>query len=348
MKQRVLAAVAAMLVLGCSQGGGAVTVATVGDATEEPDSTTAIATADNADQANPTATTAEVPENRSVTLAAVGDVMLARSIGQLVLDEGATAVFQGVREELLDADITFANVESAISDRGTPGQKGYTFEAPPETIAALVDAGIDIVAQANNHALDFGPAALLDTRARLEGAGIAVAGSGNNEAEARRPALLERWGVTFAFLAYVDTAAEGSYSQANWDATDERPGVAWASIEEIVADVTSATAVAGVVVVSLHVGVEYSTTPSDLQRMYAEAAIDAGASLVLGHHAHVLQPVEEYNGGLIAYSLGNFVFDGFDGSSNVTAILRVTFEEGRVSDWGLIPVSIAGGVPILD
>ena len=132
-----------MLVLGCSQGGGAVTVATVGDATEGPASTTAITTADNADQANPTATTADVPENRSVTLAAVGDVMLARSIGQLVLDEGATAVFQGVREELLDADVTFANVESAISDRGAPAQKGYTFEAPPETIAALVDAGID-------------------------------------------------------------------------------------------------------------------------------------------------------------------------------------------------------------
>jgi poly-gamma-glutamate synthesis protein (capsule biosynthesis protein) len=78
------------------------------------------------------------------------------------------------------------------------------------------------------------------------------------------------------------------------------------------------------------------------------AAIDGGAALVLGHHAHILQAVEEYAGGLIAFSLGNFVFDGFDGSSNSTGILSVTFEDGRVAGWEMIPATIVNGLPVLD
>jgi poly-gamma-glutamate synthesis protein (capsule biosynthesis protein) len=123
--------------------------------------------------------------------------------------------------------------------------------------------------------------------------------------------------------------------------------VAWADTAEIVADVQAALDVADIVVVLLHSGVEYSPTPTGLQRAYATAAIDAGALLVLGTHSHVLQPVEEYGGGLIAYSLGNFVFDGFEGIANDTAILLVSIEGGAIAGWELVPARVVDGLPRL-
>ncbi len=342
----LFSAIAGLLLMGCrsGSGGGAVVVSTVSAGTPSPTAETVRAESTVA----PSTTVSPEPADGAVTLAAVGDVMLARSIGGRVVDGGAADIFAGVRDHLAGADIAFANVECAISDMGSPANKGYTFEAPPQSIDALLDGGLDVVSQANNHALDYGPDALLDTRSRLEVAGIAVAGSGANDAGARTPAIVERNGLRFAFLAYVDTAAEGSYNEANWDATAERTGVAWATAEKIAADVIAAKQVADVVVVSMHAGVEYDTTPSASQRLYAETAIDAGATLVLGAHPHVLQPVEEYNGGLIAFSLGNFVFDGFDGEANTTAILEVTFDGTSIASWKTVPVSVVDGLPVLD
>lgn len=345
MSRWLVAVVCGCLLLGCSDGTPGVVVQTV-ERVADATSTATVAT--GAPAATPTVALPTEPASTETTLVAAGDVMLARSVGVRVLEHGPEIVFAGVRQQLAGADIAFANVESAISDRGSATDKSYVFEAPPESVGALTDAGIDVVSQANNHALDFGPEALLDTRRRLMDAGIGVAGSGANEGEARSWATVERNGLTFAFLAYVDTAAEGTYTRANWDATGGRAGVAWASTERIAADVAAARATADVVVVSLHAGVEYSQTPSDLQRAYAEAAIDAGAALVIGTHPHVLQPVEEYGGGLIAYSLGNFVFDGFDGIANTTAILRVTFDGPKIVDWEMSPVSVIDGLPVLD
>jgi poly-gamma-glutamate synthesis protein (capsule biosynthesis protein) len=294
----------------------------------------------------PSQTATSVASGR-ITIAAVGDVMLARSIGRRILDGEAGTLLADVAPVLSAADIAVANLETAVSDIGAPQAKGYTFRSPPEAIEALVAVGIDVVALANNHALDYGTAALLDTAARLDAAGIARAGAGENESEARRAALVERNGLSIAFLSYVDTQAEGSYSQAAWDAGSDRPGVAWASIAEIREDVTAATASADVVVVLLHFGIEYATAPTEGQRAYAEAAIDAGALLVLGSHSHVLQPVEPYAAGLIAYSLGNFVFDGFEGTSNDTAILLVTIEAGAIQEWKLVQARIVDGIPEL-
>ncbi len=345
MRRFLVLAIGVLLIAGCGGGSGsAVVVSTVapGTLSVTPEGVAAEATATASPDQSATA------NDGLVTLAAVGDVMLARSIGGRVSDGGAGEIFAGVGGLLAEADLAFANVECAISDLGSPANKGYTFEAPPGSVEALLDAGIDVVSQANNHALDFGPDALLDTGTRLTAAGIAVAGSGANSTAARTPALVERRGVTFAFLAYVDTAAEGSYNRANWEATSDRAGVAWASAEAIAEDVVAAKKLADVVIVSMHAGVEYAETPTEVQRLYAETAIDAGATLVLGAHPHVLQPVEEYGGGLIAYSLGNFVFDGFEGEANTTAILEVTFDGPAIASWRMVPVSVVGGLPVLD
>jgi poly-gamma-glutamate synthesis protein (capsule biosynthesis protein) len=279
----------------------------------------------------------------------VGDIMLARSIGARVLADGPSVVFAGVMPELASADLTVGNLETSISDEGAPAAKGYTFRAPPQTAAALKDAGFDVVSQANNHALDYGPVALADTRRLVEEQGILITGAGADLAQATQPAILERNGLRIAFLGFVDTAAEGSYNEADWAATATTPGVAWASTAAITEAVRAAKAEADVVVVMLHAGVEYATTPSASQQTFAEAAIDAGAALVLGAHPHVLQPVVPYHGGVIAYSLGNFVFDGFDPPANTTAIFEATITSAGVQSWKLVPVSIGGdGLPVVD
>ncbi len=153
-------------------------------------------------------------------------------------------------------------------------------------------------------------------------------------------------GIRLAFLAYVDTPAEGAgYSAATWEATPTRAGVAWARPLTIAAGVAAARAQADVVVVLLHSGFEGRSAPNPAQKAAAHAAIDAGAALVIGAHSHELQGVEHYRGGVIAYSLGNFVFDGFSGTANETAILAVTLTRAGVRDVRWTPAIIRSGRP---
>lgn len=285
-----------------------------------------------------------------VTLVAVGDLMLARSVGHRIVSDGPDAVFDDeLRTLLRGADLTLGNLECVISEYGEPAPKSYTFRAPPAAAAALASAGFDAVALANNHSLDYGPGALLDTIARLAGAGVAAAGAGSDGTAAMAPAVFERSGLRIAVVSLVDAPAEGSFSRDGWEARTGRPGVAWADAGTVAAAVSDASAQADVVIVMLHFGNEYATTPTSKQRELAHAAIDAGALLVVGSHPHLLQEVEEYGGGLIAYSLGNFVFDGFEGDANTTAVLRVTLGASGVASWSLLPASIDwSGLPRLD
>lgn len=294
-------------------------------------------------------TLAPTPAPASVTIEAVGDLMLGRSVGYRIESKGPSIVFdEAVASMLRSADITVGNLEMAISDLGYPQEKGYTFEAPPVLLSALTLGGFDMVSQANNHALDYGPEALLDTARNLRAAGIEFAGSGPNLESALAPAVLERNGLRIAFVSLVDTPAEGGYNRTSWEASADTAGVAWADVESVTRAVSEAKASADVVVAMLHFGIEYSATPTDDQRAMAHAAIEAGATLVVGSHPHVLQPVEEYKGGLVAYSLGNFVFDGFDGSANESAILRVTLTAEGIDAWELLPVElIENGLPRL-
>ncbi len=291
------------------------------------------------------AVTRDLP--RSVTLAAVGDVMLARSVGDRIVADGPGVPFAGVAGILLGADIAVANLECAISGRGEPAAKGFTFRAPPAAADALGSGGIDVVSLANNHTFDYGPAALADTGAALEARGIAHAGAGASAAAARAPAVVTRNGLRIAFLSYVDVPVEwGGFDTRQWEATADTPGVAWLNVDHVEADVRAARAVAELVVVLMHFGFENEFAPSDAQRFQARAAIDAGAALVIGHHPHVLQPAEWYGSGLIVYSLGNFVFDGWDNPSNESAILLVDLTELGVASFLFVPVMIDGtGLP---
>jgi hypothetical protein len=284
-----------------------------------------------------------------VALAAAGDLMLARSIGDRIVSDGPEVVFAGVQPALDVADIFVANLECVISDQGTPALKSFAFQAPPEAAAALSAGGVDLVALANNHSLDYGVEALADMLPRLRALGIETVGAGADGEAARAPVILERNGLRVAFLGYVDVPIEGrtGFDTRSWEAGPDQPGLAWADPAQMQFDIASARLKADVVVVVMHFGLEGRRDVTDEQQALARGAIDAGAALVLGAHAHVLQPVEAYNDGLIVYGLGNFVFDGFAPPSTYSALFTARLSRAGVVDYAWVPVMVDHGLPRL-
>lgn len=277
----------------------------------------------------------------------VGDLMLARSIGERISGDDPAAPLAAVSAELAAADLTIGNLECAIGLGGTPAPKAYRFLAPPAATATLTSAGFDLVSLANNHILDWGDAALAETAASLDAAGIAHVGAGANAAAARAPAVIERNGLRLAFLGYVDVPVErGGFVTESWTAGADTSGVAWADPELIAADVRAIRPQVDHVIILLHSGYEGQDTPNEVQRAAATAALGAGATLVLGAHPHVLQGTEARDGRLIAWSLGNFVFDGFAGTPSVdSAILHITLDKQGVSAFRWSPVRLIDGYP---
>jgi poly-gamma-glutamate capsule biosynthesis protein CapA/YwtB (metallophosphatase superfamily) len=192
---------------------------------------------------------------------------------------------------------------------------------------------------------------LTETENNLSQVGIGFVGAGMNASQAHTPVVLEKNGLRLAFLGYVDVPVENSgFDAHSWIATATQPGVAWAYPDQIKADVAAAKKQADLVVVFLHSGIEisdYMSIISNNQRVAARAAIDAGASLVLGAHPHQLESIELYHGGLIAYSLGNFVFDDYLGVANATVILRVVLTRDGVQSYDYVPVLIENGLPVV-
>lgn len=277
---------------------------------------------------------------KQVHVTAVGDLMLARDLG-VIIERGRPAYpFAEVVHLLQAANLTIGNLESALGTVGQPAAKTYPFQAPPATAEALALAGFDIVSLANNHAMDYGPEALLEGLGLLHAQNIATIGAGADAAAAYQPYFTEVNGLRLAFLGYVNVPAEGStnFDVQTWTATESAPGLAWGEPEQILADVTGVSPQADLTVVVLHSGLEYIEEPSEIQMAAAHAAIDGGADLVIGHHTHILQGIEFYNDGVIVYGLGNFAFD-IDGPP-ATAVLNVWLNQNGVHQLELIPAII--------
>ena len=282
--------------------------------------------------------------NPVIELAAVGDIMLDRALG-VQLQTDIAFPFANVAPILQQADLTLGNVESALGDTGEPAPKSYAFRAPPAAAQSLAQAGFDIVSLANNHALDFGPEALQQGIELLEANNITSIGAGYNATEAHAPAIVTLNGLKLAVFSYVHVPIEyKGFDTEIWTATETTPGLAWADPNEIIADITAVSA--DLIVVMLHSGYEYVESPSPPQIAAAYAAIDAGADLVIGHHAHILQGVEFYKDGVIVYGLGNFAFE-IDGNPE-TAVLHAYLDADGVREIAFTPAIIQfGGQPRL-
>ena len=334
-----------------------VTIASTATSLAAPPTATQLPAATNTLQPGPTSsplpsaaaalTSATVPP--VVHFMAVGDLMLGRVVGDRIQAQGPATVFSGVVATLGQADMLAGNLECVISDQGKPLFKSFNFRAPAGAVQALSSAGFDVLSLANNHSMDYGIDGLADMLARLREGGLNSVGAGADAEAAQAPVILERNGVHVAFQAYVSVPAEGrtGFDTRSWAAGVEKPGVAWGEPDTIAKDVVAAKTLADVVVVLLHAGLESRFEVNTIQRALAHAAVDAGASLVLGAHSHTLQPVERYKGGIIAYSLGNFVFDGFTTPSNYSAIFRATLTPTGVESYQWVPVVIENGLPRL-
>lgn len=250
----------------------------------------------------PPAVSSPEPYNRLIF---AGDVMFCRAVrNEIVASHDDALPFRKIAPLMAASDIAFINLESPFSDRGPYFDHGLIFHAAPATIAGLELAHIAIVSTANNHARDCGPHGVEFTVSWLRSHGIEPVGSGGTMAETHRGIVLERKGIRFGFLGYTYDQQNG-----NWHDIDNR--IALADPKVLCQDVAELKKRADVVIVSMHHGIEYRPKPTKAQIAFAHAAIDAGATLVIGHHPHVVEPEEEYRGGLIFYSLGNLVFDQY-------------------------------------
>lgn len=279
---------------------------------------------------------------RPVTLAAVGDITFGEQVGPTLGRLGGRYPWTSVAPLLRRADVTTGNLETAVSLRGTPAAKQYTFRGAPWMLRPVHSyAGFDVLTLANNHAVDFGRAALLDTARAVRAAGMETIGAGANARLARRPAIVTRGGLRIAFLGYSDVNPPG------FSATPDAPGTAPADPTEIAADVHAALRRADVAVCFFHWGVELHAEPDSRQKELAAACLRAGASLVLGAHPHVFGPVvRPSRHTLVAWTLGNFVFPSA-GATARTGILRVRLGTDGVEGYGKTPVRIDGFRPVL-
>lgn len=254
-----------------------------------------------------------------VTLAAVGDVLMHGAVKESAAVHGAGApdsgyswLFAPIADLLTQPDLTFANLETPIAPTTSKGSRAFVFNAPADVVTALQRAGVDLVSVANNHAFDQGRPGFEETLRSLERAGMVYLGAGRAPRPAG-PVVVERAGLKLAFLGYTyGLNQSGNECPPAKKGTPPCLQAAEMRAEEMVEDVRAAAAASDAVVVSVHWGIEYEQQPRPQEVALARRLADAGALVVLGHHPHVLQPVELHRRAdgrmaVIAYSLGNFI-----------------------------------------
>ena len=277
----------------------------------------------------------------AVKIAVAGDVHGEKRVRNL-LDSGRNPL-ELVAAELRRADVAIVNLETPVGNGGQPQSKQYVFLAPPSLATALAAGGVNVVTLANNHALDHGRGALMETIDHARAAGLHVVGAGATSSEAFRPAFVPVRGRTVAVVGLSRVVPPG------WGATANTPGVASAYAEaSAVAAVRDAARRADYVVVVVHWGTELARCPDGQLLRLVRVLRDAGADVIAGHHPHVLQGARWEGPAVAAYSLGNFVWYHSDPPSDTTALLEVNLSRGSVQDWKLRPARIDGaGRPYL-
>ena len=290
--------------------------------------------------ASPAVTTSSHPPGTAV-LAFAGDVHFEGTSASTTDLGDAFGVLAG-------ADLAVVNLETAVTTGGTKVDKQFAFRAPPAAMTALRDAGVDAVSLANNHGMDYGASGLRDTLAAGREVGLPVLGAGDDVDAAFTPLRAEPGGVPVSVIAATDVI--DSSVETAWTATATTAGLASAKdSDRLLADVRGEAAHGRVVVVFLHWGTERVQCPTQRQRQLAADLAEAGAAVVVGSHAHVLEPTDTVDGAFVAYGLGNFHFYAKPGNTLGTQTGVMTVEVGRGgvvgSEWH--PATIRDGKPEL-
>jgi hypothetical protein len=280
------------------------------------------------------------------TVAFAGDVHFMDVLAQRLQHDPAT-VFGVAAAQLRGADLTMVNLETAITTGGEQQNKLFTFRAPPTALTALRDAGVDVATMANNHGADYGVAGLHDTFRAVADSHFPVIGIGEDADAAFAPYRTVLAGTKVAIFAADQVQDETTLPL--FSAGSHSPGVANAYESRLVTAVRAAVRAGDVVVVYLHWGVEYQTCPSGDQTGLAARLAAAGASAVVGTHAHVLQGAGWLPGGTyVAYGLGNYLWwRTFGNNQDDNGVLTLTFDGGHVVGDHFAPSHLAtSGIPV--
>lgn len=280
----------------------------------------------------------DVEETNEIRMVFTGDVYIGNYVSNVYESVGVLGVVaDSLADRMRTADLAMVNQEFAFSTRGVPMKdKQYTFRVDPKKVSLLTELGVDVVSLANNHTLDYGVEALCDTLETLKKSEITYVGAGETLSEAKTTRYVQIHDQTIALLS-----ASRVIPVSEWGATATRPGMfttydPTALMEEI----KTARQNADVVIVYVHWGLEHKEYPESYQRTMGKQFIDAGADVVIGSHPHILQGFEYYNGKLIAYSLGNFIFSE---TIQKTALFEVWLDADNELHYSIVPCTTTKG-----
>jgi poly-gamma-glutamate synthesis protein (capsule biosynthesis protein) len=283
------------------------------------------------------------PASGDITLAFAGDVHFAGRVARLLKDP--PTAFGPIASVLKSADFTAVNLETAVTSRGQPQPKTYHSATTPDAFTALRDAGVDLVTVANNHILDYGQTGLANTLAAARAAHFPYMGAGVDAAAAWAPYVTTIGGTKIAIVGVSQVAELAS----SWVATANRPGEANAiNLGRTLAAVRAAKRLARVVIVFMHWGTEGMACPDQNQLSLAPKLAAAGASIIVGSHAHMLQGSGWLGHTFVAYGLGNFLW--WENSySTATGVLKLTLHPEAPLTERFIPAVVSStGQPIVD
>ena len=276
----------------------------------------------------------------TVQVVITGDIMLG-GLPEQAMRRGKDP-FAGFAKVFQGADIRIGNLECVISDQGdAEPDKPNVFRVHPRAMR-YVRRHFDAVGLANNHSGDYGPIAFADMLKRLKQAGVGVYGGGSDLQQAHEPWVIERKGVRIAVLGYNE------FQPRSFEADHDKPGIAWSEDEQVLRDIARVRSQnrADVLIAVMHWGWE-DPLANQRQRQLARLMIDAGVDAVIGGHPHLVQDTEVYQGKPVFYSLGNFVFEGFDNPINNTGwVVKLRVNKQGVVDWSIQEAFIdAQGLP---
>jgi len=268
-------------------------------------------------------------------LCALGDIMLGdhpikigHGVGTKISQFGSKYIFEDVKSLLKNSDIVFGNLETVISKKKSKNNDIFSnsLRGTPESVEGLLYSGFNFLNLANNHTMGHGEEAFNETVQILQSNGINCLGLSK---DSNNPLFFEKDGLKIGFLAY-SLRPEESSSEPLYSSGNKR---------KIIDEISALRPNVDYIIISLHWGDEFVNKPSKEQIHLSHELIDSGADVLLGHHSHVLQGVEEYNNGIIAYSLGNFVFDMWQFRCRTTAILSIELTRDNIA-FKLLPVFI--------
>lgn len=284
----------------------------------------------------------EVRHDNDLSIIFTGDVLLDRGVRPIAERNGVEYLFDGVESQFHDADYVVVNLECPLTDTITPINKKYIFRGDASWANGLRNVGITHAALANNHTMDQGRKGLITTARMLKNYGIETIGYGTTDSEQIKPIVVSKDSIRVAIFNSTNLAIE------NWVFQHECPGICQVDIAEMARAISKYKLQnpTDFVVLVIHWGYEFQPQPAMQQRIDATQILNSGADVIVGHHPHVIQPIDTVNGKVVFYSLGNFVFDQRRPDGRKAQMVKLKFNRKNY-DFDVFDIEIRNNRPYI-